>query len=158
MNSLPEKKRRQISESFRNHCEDLSGEGLVDEVMKEAGLSELERPYAEHMCTIDPNTYDSNEWDAVSQALRQISDSCDKQRTMFFQENIHINPTWTLDIDFPNAKVIHAQGAQQFVSHELFRVAQSYDVAIMDYGDPPNNKKTGDTVRVYSDGVHVLIQ
>ena len=151
------------SNKVRNHVnlyskltdEGKSREEIIKELMKEAEFNEQERIYAEMITRIPKDTLGSVETKAYELALRKLNRQLAKDETCLYQEDMHNYYGKGSDLVFPNAKVWVPQGALQFLSHEWFRPLQHYDVSLLGYASLGG--KTGDKVRVFSDGVRGLI-
>ena len=74
-----------------------------------------------------------------------------KDESCLYQECMHFYYGRDIDLVFPNAKAWIASGGVQFLSHNWFRALQTYDVALVDYGNV--NGKTGDKIKILSDGI-----
>lgn len=135
---------------YRSELSDLPHDEIVQKLMERWPLSEQERVYAEQVARIDPNTFGANESEAFDTALSELNKRANKKETCLSQEAMHFYYGRGADLVFPNAKVWIPEGGQQFLSHDWFRSMQHYDIVLV--GLSPHSK-TGDKVRVYSDGV-----
>lgn len=93
--------------------------------------------------------------DSLDKSVSKINSIYDKERTIISQSNIHFYKGKDIDLIFPNAKAWIAEGAHQFLSHNLFRAMQYYNLVFIGLN---THDKTGDKVRVFSDGVNRVIK
>ena len=107
------------------------------------------------MAKIDPYCFGVNERNAFDKALSKLSTQADSEKTCLYQEDMHFYGGRDIDLVFPNAKVWVAHKGLQFLSHNWFRAMQTYDIALA--GHNLLCSKTGDKVRIYSDGVKGLV-
>lgn len=140
-----------IDYSARSKLRDLSYDKIVERLMKKWPLSEQERVYAEQVAGLDPNISGSNEDEAFGKALSELNRRVKKEETYLFQEDMHFYYGRDIDLVFPNAKVWAPYIGVQFLSHKWFRAMQHYDIVLA--GSAEIYSKTGDKVKVYSDGI-----
>ncbi len=87
---------------------------------------------------------------SLDKAINRLNSKSSRQETCLFQQNIHFYKGRGIDLQFPNAKVWIAYAGAAFLSHNLFRAAQHYDIAVI--GRTLLLAKSGARVRVRSDG------
>ena len=140
---------------YRDNLIGKPSKEIVNALMKEWNLSQFEKPYAAEVSKIEKNVCGHNESEAFDNAIKKINKKMDKENTCIFQQSMHFYYGKDIDLVFPNAKVWIADGGSEFLSHNWFRAAQTYDVALLGYSS--QIKKTGDKVRIFSDGVTGVI-
>ncbi len=113
-------------------------------------INENERAYVEEIAKIDPNSF-GDEIDAFDRAVMRLSEQWGGDNACLIRENMHFNHGTPIDLLFPKAKVWIASGGLQFLSHDWFRAMQTYPICLL--GRSSLNQKTGDKVKVYSDGL-----
>ncbi len=149
--ALSSHEQRKHIERYRKKFAGRPHKQIVRSLLRGWDLSPLERAYAEEVARIDPNTYGGVDSEAFDKALQSINDRMKKEETCLYQESMHFYYGKDIDLVFPNAKVWIASGGVQFLSHNWFRALQTYDISLVDYGRIDG--KTGDKVRIFSDGV-----
>ena len=133
--------RYQLIEKTRN-----AKEHQLDDLMDEWRLCAAERVYLTEM---RKNT----DWGLgriTDQALRWFKRRFEARQTLLFQGSIHFYAGEDIDLVFPNARAWVGHMGLKFLSHKWFRLAQGHEIALM---GAAISGQTGDTVRVYCDGV-----
>ena len=149
--ALSSHEQRKHIERYRKKFAGRPHEQIVRSLLRGWDLSPLERAYAEEVARIDPNTYGGVDSEAFDKAVQRINDQMKKEETYLYQESMHFYYGKDIDLVFPNAKVWIASDGVQFLSHNWFRALQTYDISLVDY--ERINGKTGNKVRIFSDGV-----
>lgn len=127
---------------------------IVKRLIRHWGLRKPAHPYAEEVAKIPVNSYGCVEEEAFDRALSRMNYVAQKDKTCIFQESMHFYYGRDIDLVFPNAKAWIGNMGLEFLSHNWFRAAQSYDIALI---GGSIYSKSGQKVRVYSDGVRGLV-
>lgn len=127
----------------------------ISKISKCLKLNRFERIYAEELAIINSKESRSSTVQALNNSISRINSLFPKEKTVLYQQDIHSYSGKDIDLIFPNAKMWIAEGGESFLSHNLFRAMQYYDLVFIGLDSDP---KTGDKVRVYSDGVSGTIK
>jgi len=149
--ALSSHENRKHIERYRKNLVGKPHKRIVTALLKGWKLSPFERAYAEEVARIDSDTHGGVDSEAFDKAVERINAQMKKDETCLYQECMHFYYGRDIDLVFPNAKAWIASGGVQFLSHNWFRALQTYDVALVDYGNV--NGKTGDKIKILSDGI-----
>jgi hypothetical protein len=149
---------RDFIKEIKENTDNLPYIKLVRKIAKEMNLSKEEMNYAWHLAReLNPGIGGYADRAPFDRALEDMNRKSDKETTCLHQGDIHFYHRKPIDLVFPNAKVWVPESAIQFLSHDLFRAVQHYDISLIAYSGM-YGLRSGDKVRVYSDGLNGRIK